>query len=81
MSVSRYAPGSHFQSCPATTGENPDSQSCTGYPDGAHRCRHDRRPLHHRHDCLCGHAWICLDATTLDEPQISALLHSARHAA
>jgi hypothetical protein len=81
VSVPRYAPGSHFESCPATTGETLIERECQGYPDGAHRCRHDRRPLHHRHECLCAYAWICLDASALDDPQITALLHPARHAA
>lgn len=81
MSVARYAPGSHFESCPAATGECDPQRECGTYPDGAHRCRHDRRPAHGRHACLCGHEWISLTASALSDPEVAAILHPPRHAA
>lgn len=82
MSYPRYAPGSHFESCPAATGETGQGSAvCGTYPDRAHRCRHDREPFHAKHACLCGYEWICLTASSLSDPQIEALLHSGRHAA
>lgn len=81
MTYSVYAPGSAFESCPAATGEADPVLKCGTYPDGAHRCRHDRIPTHVRHACLCGYEWICLTADTLTDPQLQAVLHPARHAA
>lgn len=81
MSVPRYAPGSHFETCPAATGETPtDADPCGTYPDGAHRCRRDRS-RHARHTCLCGQTWIILPADGLTDPEIRAILHPARHQA
>lgn len=84
MSQPRYAPGSNFQSCPATTGEtHAEEQPCGTYPDSAHRCRRERGTLdpHYRHACLCGHEWICISSDSLDDPAVVALMHPARHAA
>ena len=80
MSVSRYAPGSNFQSCPAATGECDPTVKCGTYPDGAHRCRQERQPVHPRHACLCGYQWISLTADALSDPEVTAILHPARHA-
>lgn len=83
VSVSRYAPGSHYESCPAATGETwraSGESACGTYPDSAHRCRHPRDP-HYRHACLCGEEWISLTADGLTDPEIRAILHPARHQA
>lgn len=84
MEDPRYAPGSHFESCPAATGEPVGGIQCGCYPDGAHRCRKERGSIdpHHRHQCLCGHEWISLTADALDDTEIVATLgRAARHAA
>ena len=82
MSQPRYAPGSHFQTCPAATGETRASDRvCGTYPDSAHRCRRERDlDPHYRHGCLCGYQWICLASDALDDPAIQAILHPPRHA-
>jgi hypothetical protein len=77
----RYAQGSHFESCPAATGEA-DPSPCGTYGDGAHRCRLERGSVdpHTRHQCLCGHRWLCLDASSMTD-EIEAITRSPRHAA
>jgi hypothetical protein len=79
----RYAHGSHFESCPAATGECGQAEPCGTYPDGAHRCRLERGTVdpHYRHQCLCGSQWICLSSDAFDDQQIMAALTPARHAA
>lgn len=83
MSYPRYAPGSHFESCPATTGQPVAEKQCSIYPDGAHRCRHDRHPTHYLHECLCKHGWVCVTAGDgeFSDEQLRLLVRPARHAA
>jgi hypothetical protein len=59
-------PGSQFESCPAATGE----ADCTDFPDGAHRCGHNRGHIQAsrrvEHSCTCGAIWFS-QMGTLDE--------------
>lgn len=89
MSYPTYAPGSHFQSCPAATGELDlliEESRCQHFPDGAHRCREERLP-HRPHTCVCGAQWICLPPNyaagnlALDPDVPASVLHRPRHAA
>lgn len=87
MSYPRYAPGSHFESCPAATGELDllTSERCSHFRDGAHRCAESRLP-HRPHRCTCGAVWLSLppayaDRVTAADPTVPAsVFHRPRHA-
>jgi hypothetical protein len=67
----RYSEGSHFESCPAATGERLTADvGCTQFPDGAHRCAKQRRHMSESFEaldldaatprCTCQFQWSCI---------------------